>query len=919
MGLHPQDQPTLRSFSPSTKGINFALVSAVLMLCTVTLAKSAGTYHGMFVLLNELVLVLGGIYFLTFIGIWFAVAFIALHLVTIVSLLALQSLTTEYSSHIVSYFTIVVICIPIEISMRKMGRFAWPQIASLMLVFGLFFNLLGVRIISGSCHGQEFLNVYGLSIDVFALAIVYILYITLPDGSIFAWRRQKIESSIFSHLAIAVLASAVLIFVILSSLTIRNQIDVLIDSIEKRLVIEAEGTVDDIARFFEKTGLFAIQQTYFIREIGENSYSRFDREMVGVTAPQIHQIRIGDSEVSSHPIYRRNDREHINLNDSSPLVIPCTVDVFSCELAISSEGYHFKTNAGPAGYLYTYGDYTELMHIVSRPYTVNLKSENIVVNLRGAEDLKEDYFFDAVTLRQGNITGSDLHPRSWIVFVGTLTEFGMRQTKALKNVHEASVTIYASIRNELLKIQSNAVKAAEVFLLLVLAMQILSFACAVFFTKRVTQQLVRIERWYLDPNYELDVNLSRIPEINELFKRIQTAANTHRIEMSERMELGRLLLLEHRELTHLLDTAGEFSILLIAEDGEIIVANQSSCELMGVKQGMNIHVVASETQPRSSELLLARVREQCEALQRDSSLMKFEEEFSLINNNEESSHWMIGVSTYRALDAETGDYHNRIMVWIRNINELVLARSQADHADRLTLLGETVAGMAHEMNQPLNVITLAAENCEVLLRSDATDKEKLLKKMGKIKNQVERAAALITRIKGHGTAEREQELLFDINDAVEYVGHMLSPQLELQGILLEVTIGRDRIQAAGSKTKLEQVLSNIIINARDAILLDADRLRVEKICVRVSQNSKTVIAISNCGETIPEAVINKIFNPFFTTKKRSDDSGMGLGLSICARLVNELGGSISVQSYNRKTTFFVILPSVSREKFDDVA
>ncbi|MEP6388483.1 MAG: HAMP domain-containing sensor histidine kinase [Halioglobus sp.] len=919
MGLHPQDQPALRSFSPSTKGINFALVSAALMLCTVLLTRGAANHHTVFVLLNEFVLVLGGLYFLTFIGIWYAIAFIALHLVTTLSLLALQSLATEYSNHIFSYLTIVVICIPIEISMRKPVRFAWPQVASIMLVAGLFFNLLGVRIIGALCNALELLTVYGLSIDVFAFAIVYIIYITLPDDSIYAWRKQKIESSIFSHLFVGVLAAAVLIFTILSSLTIQNQVDGLVDSIEKRLEIEAEDTVEDIARFFSSMNHFALQQTYFVREMGEISYSQLDREMFSVTAPQVNQIRIGDSEVSSHLIYGRDDKEQNNFNDSTTFVVPCIANVFSCEFAMNSEGYNYKTNAGPLGYLYTYGDYKDLRTTVSLPYVINLKKDNLVVIFKSADDLEEKYFFDADIFRQRDIAGNDLHKRAWIVTAGKFPEVGIRLTKKLKHVKEGSVTVYASIRNELLQIRSNAYKAFEIFLLLVLAMQVVGFVCVAFFTKRVTQQLARIERWYLDTNYELDVNLSRIPEINELFRRIQTAAKAYRIETSEKMELGRLLLLEHRQLTELLDTAGEFSVLLIAEDGEIIVANQSSCELLSVEQGMNINVVASETPPRSSDILLARVIEQCETLQRDASLIKFEEEFSPINNNEESSHWLIGLHKHRALDAESGDYHNRIMVWIRNINELVLARSQADHADRLTLLGETVAGMAHEMNQPLNVITLAAENCEVLLRSDATDKEKVIKRLHKIKNQVQRAAELITSIKGHGTAEREQEVLFDINDAVEFVAHLLSPQLELQGILLEVTIGRDRIQAAGSKTKLEQVLSNIIINARDAILLDADRLRVKEICVTVSQSSKTLIAISNFGETIPEAVVNKIFNPFFTTKKRSDDSGMGLGLSICARLVNELGGSITVESYGRKTTFFVTLPSVSREKVDDVA
>ena len=72
---------------------------------------------------------------------------------------------------------------------------------------------------------------------------------------------------------------------------------------------------------------------------------------------------------------------------------------------------------------------------------------------------------------------------------------------------------------------------------------------------------------------------------------------------------------------------------------------------------------------------------------------------------------------------------------------------------------------------------------------------------------------------------------------------------------------------------------------------------------------QTVISISNYGPEISANEIGKIFNPFFTTKMRSDDSGLGLGLAICARLVSELSGTISVESRDERTTFIIDLPN----------
>lgn len=270
------------------------------------------------------------------------------------------------------------------------------------------------------------------------------------------------------------------------------------------------------------------------------------------------------------------------------------------------------------------------------------------------------------------------------------------------------------------------------------------------------------------------------------------------------------------------------------------------------------------------------------------------------------SSFLVHVSPYPAVDARTGLPATRYMIWINNVDELVEARTRGEHQARLAMLGETVTGMAHEINQPLNTIALAAQNTLQMIEDPEPDMARVATKLERIVTQVMRASKLIRTMKSHGKLEGEQLERLSLSDSVAEMVELLQPQLAMSKIELQFRPDKyDAYEAIASSIAVQQVLGNVVFNARDAIEDNPERKHEEIIEIRFSRERGAVaVHVSNQGPEIPKDVLSKIFNPFFSTKSRKkDDSGVGLGLSVCSRMMSELGGKISVKSAFGETEF----------------
>jgi len=250
----------------------------------------------------------------------------------------------------------------------------------------------------------------------------------------------------------------------------------------------------------------------------------------------------------------------------------------------------------------------------------------------------------------------------------------------------------------------------------------------------------------------------------------------------------------------------------------------------------------------------------------------------------------------------------------------VTARRQADammqQNAKLMTLGEMATGLAHELNQPLNVIRMAAQNALARLEPECACsddlREFLSAKLRRIDSQIERAAKLADHMRIFGRCGTE--LLEDIDTAraLYEALALLRPQLRLADIDLKTTATPNRLAVRGSRQQLEQVIVNLVLNARDAILERRDReglgapawIRVDARPSPAGQQA--VITVADSGGGVPDSVITTLFQPFVSTK--SPGKGTGLGLSLSFGIVSDMGGTIRVDNSEQGACFTLELP-----------
>jgi PAS domain S-box-containing protein len=252
-----------------------------------------------------------------------------------------------------------------------------------------------------------------------------------------------------------------------------------------------------------------------------------------------------------------------------------------------------------------------------------------------------------------------------------------------------------------------------------------------------------------------------------------------------------------------------------------------------------------------------------------------------------------------------------IIANIADISDSIQAEAQLIQASKMATLGEMSAGVAHELNQPLNAIRIGSDLLKKMLdRGEKIEPDLAHKVSREISAQVERAANIINHLREFG---RKSELdgleKVDINKPISDVFTVLGQQLKLRQIKVDLDLAENLPHVYGVSNRLEQVFINLVMNARDAIEEMGERGyqngREGLLTIRTYQEKRRVVAVvSDNGVGMPERVKEKIFEPFFTTKDVG--RGTGLGLSISYGIIKDYEGTIEVESKPGSGTIFKI-------------
>ena len=234
----------------------------------------------------------------------------------------------------------------------------------------------------------------------------------------------------------------------------------------------------------------------------------------------------------------------------------------------------------------------------------------------------------------------------------------------------------------------------------------------------------------------------------------------------------------------------------------------------------------------------------------------------------------------------------------------VMTLHQVEYSNKMATIGRLAAGVAHEINNPLAIINEKVGLIKDLfsMRQECAKEDKLLRLVDSVIASVERCATIARRLLRFSRSEEINPRPLNLKETVLEVLGFLGKEAEYRSIAVSVDVPENMPTIESDSARLQEIFLNIINNAFAAVD-DGGHLDIS-----VKEEGEFVrVTFTDDGCGIPEEDLDRVFEPFFSTK--ANRGGTGLGLSITSGLVEELGGTISVQSkVGAGTSFIVLLP-----------
>jgi PAS domain S-box-containing protein len=227
------------------------------------------------------------------------------------------------------------------------------------------------------------------------------------------------------------------------------------------------------------------------------------------------------------------------------------------------------------------------------------------------------------------------------------------------------------------------------------------------------------------------------------------------------------------------------------------------------------------------------------------------------------------------------------------------------HVTRVTMLGELVASIAHEVSQPIAAIVTNGDAALRWLKRDVPDYGEAFQAIDAMIRNARRSSDVIGRVRALAQKRDPHYAVLSINAMVEESAELISHELRTQNTVLAVELAAEEPVVLGDRVQLQQVIVNLLMNGIQAMASVTERPRRLKVRTRLGDDNTVFVAVEDSGTGISEENATRLFSAFFTTKP----DGMGMGLSICRSIVEAHGGTIGVIAHEGPgATFEFSLP-----------
>jgi two-component system sensor histidine kinase/response regulator len=364
------------------------------------------------------------------------------------------------------------------------------------------------------------------------------------------------------------------------------------------------------------------------------------------------------------------------------------------------------------------------------------------------------------------------------------------------------------------------------------------------------------------------------------------------------------------------DTVSNLDILIDYLDGYDIVDTTDATEVMEILEDNKIDLILLD-------IVMPKINgfEVCKQIKSNQKTENIPIIFITSNSDEESVEkaYELGAVDYvtkpfrkRELLARVKTHlslHEKNQDLEKRVEDEISKRTQQQklliRQSRVAAMGEMMSAITHQWKQPLNILSVLNSKIKLKVSMDKLDKEEMIQDTQTIDNTIKMMSETVSDFKNYFSNDKTKNV-FCIKQKVLDISNIIKVQLEVNNINLQMDIEEETTGYA-VESEFKHVILNLISNAKDAIIQNKCENREIFLKTEKIDNTNTKLTVQDSGGGIPENIIEKIFDDYFTTKGKD---GTGIGLSMTKLIVeDEMHGTIEVCNQNDGALFTVIFPS----------